>query len=474
MLLAACDRTPKEWKTLNMTSLTPRLQTIFDKSKTVCFGRFMIDVPESTTVVWGEADVPLAATIYPNGAGKVNALAEGFIDKLKGEKAINHDDVPLLISVDEVLQPEGKIVIGYENFQSISGIKINGYFRLDNDGVILNVNSFKEEKEGAVVLIKNFVKRLRKRAENEVPTEPGNCIEHGFLPDESGAFRKASGELVSIGFRLKEYPDVHLSIQIGPSNPHDPERDSLRAQWKRIKEDPATPEEQKALASTKFFRESPREIQDWKTGYEVLTRLPDENGSHSHHDFQIKFTGVPNDPIKPYADIQFQTGVSDNAAGATKASLTDEEAIAVWDKITSTIRVRPTSTVSDKITGARPHPILPLGELAATGRTCPQTGWWQPDEFAENTGSLRQHIKSGDRMPHVVLTSELSLWQKLKGERPTYQTATVWKLVSYDDMPGDANMANQTPAMVQTVSLDAAAKDGICSGSDNLSHSNKG
>jgi hypothetical protein len=53
VLLTACDHTPKKWKTPNMTALTPRLQPVFEKTKTVCFGRFMVDVPASATVAWG-------------------------------------------------------------------------------------------------------------------------------------------------------------------------------------------------------------------------------------------------------------------------------------------------------------------------------------------------------------------------------------------------------------------------------------
>jgi len=70
--------------------------------------------------------------------------------------------------------------------------------------------------------------------------------------------------------------------------------------------------------------------------------------------------------------------------------------------------------------------------LAATGRTCPQTGWWEPSEPDGRSGGQRQHIKAGDRMPHVVATGQPSLWQKLTREMPSYQTATVWKLVGYD------------------------------------------
>lgn len=226
-----------------------------------------------------------------------------------------------------------------------------------------------------------------------------------------------------------------------------------------------SPEEKKVLASTKFFRESGRQIHDWQTGYEVLMRSPDEKGSHSHHDFQVKFTGIPHDPFRPYADIQFQTGVADDAAGATKASLTDEEALAVWDKITSTIRVRPTSAAPVKTVGVN-SPRFPLGEFAATGRTCPQTGWWQASESGTMEGGGRQHIKAGDRMPHVVSQGEPSVWQKLKGERPSYRMATVWKLVSYDEAPAIAqaspdNVAGKDAAGdTNDGSLDDAKKKG--------------
>jgi hypothetical protein len=465
--LAACDHNPRQWKTPNMTTLTPRLQPMFEKTKTICFGRFMIDVPASATVAWGNTIVPLTVSSYPNGADEVKALAKKFIDELKSQKAIYLNDVPLLISIDNVSQPEGQIVTGYEGFQAIGELKINGYFRLNNDGVAINARPLIEDKDGTIADIKSMARRLRQRAENEVPTEPGNCIENAFLPDSPDDEKNHPGELIGIGFRLKEFPDAHFSIQTHPSNQHDPESTSLKRQWTRIKEDPATPEEQKMLANIKYFRESRREIHDWKTGYEVLVRNPDEEGVHSYHDFEVRFTGVPHDPFKPYVDVQFQTGVADNAAGATIPSLTDEEAIAIWDKITSTIRVRPTSAAPVKSADAGPRPHLPLGELAATGRTCPQTGWWEPSESHGRAGDQRQHIKAGEPMPHVVSLGEPSIWQKLKGERPSYRMATVWKLVGYDDAPARADVAAQTPTIAQISPTSAPASDGTAEGGQN-------
>lgn len=435
LLLTACDHDYRERKTPNMTILSPRLQPLFQKTKAVCFGRFMVDVPETATVVWGKTVVPLTVNFYPDSANEVKTLAENFIAALKSEKAINHDDVPLLLAVEDFPGLGGKIVIGYEDFQAVNGLKINGYFRLQNGGVVVNSRPLSEDKDEAIKLIKSIAQRLRQRADNEIPTEHGNCIEHAFLPDEAGPPKEQPGELIRIGLRLKEFPDTHLSIQTYPSNIHDPEGASLARQWKRIREDPATPEEKKALGATKFFRENPRQIGSWKTGYEVLARFPEEEGAHSHHDFEVRFTGVPRDTFNPYASIELQTGVADDAAGATTASLSDEEAIAIWDKITSTIRVRPTGSDSVKSAGADSGQRLPLGELAATGRTCPQTGWWEPTESLGNAHGQRQRIKAGERMPHMVTFGTQSLWQKLKGDQSYYSTAALWELVGYDDLP---------------------------------------
>jgi hypothetical protein len=47
---------------------------------------------------------------------------------------------------------------------------------------------------------------------------------------------------------------------------------------------------------------------------------------------------------------------------------------------------------------------------------------------------------------------EPSLWQKFKGERPSYRTATVWKLVSYDDARAHADVASRTAPSTHTPS----------------------
>lgn len=437
-LLAGCSQNVNSGGIHDMAELTPRLQAMFEKTKTVCFGRFIVDVPLSTTVVWGEVVLPLGVTVYPRGIDTVDGMAEKFIDELRREKAIYLKKIPLLISVDDVNDPKGRIVTGYDGFEAISDLKINGYFNMNGDGVIIDARPLIEDRETTVALMKGMARRLRQRDESEVPSEPGNCIDGAFLPDSHDHVMEPAAELLNVGFRLKEFPDAHFSISVAPANPHNPHADSLEAQWKRIRESTSTAEEQRALVNARFFRETQREIHGWTTGYEVLFRAPDEERVHSYHDFQVKFRGVPRDLLKPYADIQFQTGVKDNAAGGTKTNLTDEEAIAIWDKVTSTIRVRPTSGALHMALARDPVPRIPLGELSATGRVCLQTGWWEPHEEEAIRGAKGQLIKAGERMPYVVVAIKPTLWQRLTGEDGPHRVSTLWKLVRYDSAPADS------------------------------------
>lgn len=138
----------------NTSTLSARLQPVFQKTKTVCFGRFMVDVPASATIAWGEADIPLGITVYRGGVAQVKEQAKDFIGRLESGKAIYLKDVPLLISVDKVEQPEGEIVAGYEDFQSIKDIKINGYFKFYEDGLVLQARPLMDSKDKVIADIK--------------------------------------------------------------------------------------------------------------------------------------------------------------------------------------------------------------------------------------------------------------------------------------------------------------------------------
>lgn len=449
MLPASFESNAKEWKVTRMTQLSPRLQTMFEKTKTVCFGRFMVDVPISAIAAWGRSIVPLSVLVYPDDAEEIKAGAQQFIEELKNEK--NMDNNPLLISVDKVSQPEGTIVAGYADLTSTVNVRINGFFKLQNAGLIIKALPMEDRRAQVIANMTDIARRVRVRNETDVPTEPGNCIEHGFLPDEHGLPKENPGELIQIGFRLKEFPDTHLSISIRPAARRFNESNSLEWQLARLEKDLRTEDPNHIRLKTKYFRRGKRTLDNWGEGFEGLSRSPEQPKIHSIHDFGMDFQGMASDPLKPYMNVQMQTGIADNEAGAVKPRLTDAEAIAVWDRITSTIRVRPTGAAVVKNSEFNSPARFPLGELAATGRTCPQSGIWDSSEPSSREGGQRRYIKAGDIMPRVAVRGEPSLWQKIKGETPSHHLATVWKLVGYDDATAIVNIAEPTPPIAQAL-----------------------
>ncbi len=443
LILISLNTSSKELKDSKMTTLPIRLQPMFEKMKTVCFGRFMVDVPATATMAWGRSIVGLTVHVYPDGAEEVETQAKQFIKELSSEQTSY--DLPQLVSVDDVSQPEGKVVAGYTSLTSTVTVRIKGYFRLNKTGVIISALPMSDDRKEVIAKILKIAERVRQRNEDEVPSEPGNCIEFGFLPDDPSAPKGNPGELLEVGFRLLEFPDTHVSIAIRPAKRKFDESNTLEWQLARLERDLKAENPNHIRLKTKYFRRGKRTIQNWGEGFEALSRSPEQPEIHSIHDFGMDFQGVGDDPLKPFINVQMQTGIAENEAGAAKALLSDVEAIAVWDKITSTIRVRPTHSATLKVVEANPQPRLSREELAATGRTCPQSGMWESSEASEIEGIQRRYFKAGDTMPRVSVRGEPSLWQKIKGETPSHQLATVWKFVGYEDDPVNSKLAAQVP-----------------------------
>ncbi|MBS0426696.1 MAG: hypothetical protein JSR41_05355 [Proteobacteria bacterium] len=411
-------------KATNMTPLSPRLQTVFEKTKTVCFGRFLIDVPATAQVAWGRTSVPLGVVVAKGAAPKLQQMVAKYEAELKSEerfpltKKLNQ----YIETVDGLLKGQ-KTVVGYSGFSG-SDLRIYSYFAMGADLVQLDARPVYNDKVGTITELNDMARRLRPRADNEVPTEPGMCVEHAFLSDHP-TDGPSKYDLVQIGFRLQELSDVHLSIQTNPANPN--AGDNSRLKYRMAQAEKANP---LAYSKLKYLRRTDgRQIDQWTGIYEALTRTPDEGASLSHHDFVLDYPGVPGDELKPRADIRLSSGVKENQAGAIKPSITDDEALAIWERITSSIRVRPTSTSVPRKTSDS-SPVAPAGSLkAATGELCPATGEW---ECIDHGQAQRRHIRIGQVMPQGVFAAPQNTWQKLRGEASTYVVHTVWTLLDPD------------------------------------------
>jgi hypothetical protein len=162
----------------------------------------------------------------------------------------------------------------------------------------------------------------------------------------------------------------------------------------------------------------------------MALRTPAFKDGKSVHEFRFYSKGAVHDSLHPELDIRFDSGVKDNQKASVDPSITDEEALELWDKLISTIRIRKPSDATPT-TPAK----VPLASESKTGEICPQTGWWEPAGYKEGQNAKRRLVKSGEPMPPLQLDVVSSFWQKLAGQQSTRQIVTTWTLVEYTDEP---------------------------------------
>jgi hypothetical protein len=405
-----------------MSSLSPDLQQLFEHTKTVCFSHFVVEVPATATLVYGPAAVESPIAYFPGEADNLQRHVDAKLVEVekhreyleKGSEFLGIES--LFGKVIDGAMPGQKLLFGstdHATHSIYSFIPIGKHLFVQSaDGAI--------SKDAEIRNLNTVATHLRLRTDGDIPDEPGTCIDGGFVSWQP------EFEQVTLGIRLKEHPDVHFSIDVVKNQKYLSQSSDLNA---RLKE--AESEGGSWFSRVTFFRRGPRQVGDWK-GFEALALKPAQDNEKETHEFHFVSLGVPNAPLQPRLDIQFDTGASGHHKGAVKPSLSNEDAVALWDKLTGSIRVR---TLGGKKSTSARSSKAPLASLVSTGAPCPQTGWWQCVEGESVEGGRPRHFAAGESMPHAVLLGEPNLWQKLTGNQPRHTRATVWKLVHYDTEP---------------------------------------
>jgi hypothetical protein len=401
------------------------LEALFKETKTVCFGRFVIEVPASAFVVFGPAEAGPFISYLPGEGGRVaHYLAEDLRAAEDSRQYFTKnglDRLPLFGKVVDGIVPGQKIT--FDSKDQV-GYYINSYVPVGQDLFVQHISSVMHG-EYSPRTFNDIAKNIRLRADAEIPTEPGSCIEGGFLP------MALEYERVAIGVHLKEFPDVILSVDVHKNRDSLEEGAGLEVTLKQGEELAKAQGYGDAYMRIKTFRRGPRHLGAWK-GSEMLALKPAYNEDTEAHEFHFHSLGAVHDPLQPQIDVRLDSGVKNNQTARTKPSLTDEEAVALWDKLIGTIRVRQTSDTNPSNAGPTK---VPLGKFTSTGDICPQQGWWQCAEVDNIEGGRRHHFPMGVQMPPIVLLGPPTLWQRLTGDRHKHCLNTVWRLVEYDAEP---------------------------------------
>ena len=316
--------------------LSERLKPLFAKTKQVCFGRYVLEVPQEAQLIWGGTGVADGViTFITGGPDASKARVASDIDKIK------RDDRTAEITYNKEGPVDGSWQVRYfENeFAKVEKVHlINTYVNKGDITFLLGgsvphgaTEAAGEAKEA--VLVKN----LRLRRDDEIPAEPGYCIQHGFLADKL----YDGQETISVGIYLPSLPDITFSINsnkdaYGDYPPAEFEAEKRKELSLLARIEAAKKEQGFSYPSRTVLREGKRDVQHWR-GEESLIKRKDGT-----HDFEWAFVGTPRDIANPseYNATMFSK-VKHNVVGAAdNASLTDAEALALWDKLLPTLKFR--------------------------------------------------------------------------------------------------------------------------------------
>ncbi len=415
-----------------------------EKMKTVCVGRYLVDVP-------GEADVSLSGERISGFAiDSVEEDESAFRERVAAREAEitargrDHDDSGEggMLDAHDLRIPgvTGRAFV----YGRSRGHMMNGDRRIDMESVSIEVHahmnglsfsmSASSKQAQGVKDAEALLARLQVRGRDEIPRVPGFCIWRGVFADP---LPDHENEHVTLHLGLPGHPDMGLAFDVMPAGRTD------RSLLVRVADIDAEASADEMLRVTKL-RSGKRSI-NGIDGEEVLERIRELNFT-TGYSFMWEAHGVENDHLQPYLLLNMETGTNPRPGGKpVDSSLHEDAVLALWDNISSSIRLRKSD--SPPPTDPPSEPSGPkLGAMATAGELCPQSGWWKCREGGPGVdvqGGAVQWIRKGDRMPQVLLLPRQTLWQKLRGLQPSIEPSqpTTWRLV-------DKRLRPRTPTLV--------------------------
>ena len=316
----------------------------FDKTKTVCIGRFLIDVPETAKIIYGPADVSLPIERYIGKGSEINEIVKSRLLEVEEERFLASNalrkSTSLLGNVIDGGMPYQKIVFGVSK-ASGSFYRIQSYVQVGNDLFVQEGEAY-GEKDDYILMIKtmnSIASKLRSRADGEISSGEGICIDGGFVNETS----RLDYENLTLGIRLSEFPDVHFSLATS-LKPKLVDSDALEPRLRQAEEFAKRSGKENWYSRIKIYRRGERKIGKWD-GFEVLAKKPQQLSEKDSHEFLFVSQGQPDNPLLPVLKLSLNSGLKKNSRGAVLPSITDNQAILIWDKITSSIRERPVENI---------------------------------------------------------------------------------------------------------------------------------
>lgn len=303
--------------------------TTYDHGQTAthCFGRHLLDLPSSSTVkssfVVGGASVEVRRGI---DAHEFAALVEANEKRLRTEL---HKTEGSMFRDRVDFQPDRILLSSWFSPNSTATNKDMLYTRVADASVmhVFSVEGSGSNPARAREYMLRVSRNLSHRATGETPEAPGFCIDQGLV-----TMSKLNKEEVTASVRIKERPGLTLHFMSYVTGA--PDKPLLRRN-SRI-----PPGYEGTAAGMKLLRRGDRNIGPVK-GQELLVR-GDAGGKRSY-EFLWESQGEKASIEHPFLSLRMSTtDDTDDSGEIMDAPFTDDAAaLALWDSILSTLRLRP-------------------------------------------------------------------------------------------------------------------------------------
>lgn len=337
-----------------------RTESLMASVSTRCVGRYLIELPaafvlnsESTTKIDG-----VSVSVHPMEESIFNAKRELRLADLARTKFVGAESsLPFVRSITPLEKPligvfidrarnvhEGRLGRTLEILGWRDGFTINATVEAtDNsfpedagDPISQKIGSDVSEKRSALF---NVFLRVSGRADSDVPDKPGLCIPNGFV---SGAER--ANQETDFVYHMAGAPDVWFGFE---SSDEIREDNSLLQRASQL-------EGAMAEVGAKVLRKGRRDVHGQEFEELLFVNTQEQFKVRGVH-FRMNGNELRKVPEQPFLGVHFHNGKRIPRPEMTmaqkddlklneplvKATLSDAEALAIWDRVTSTLRSRP-------------------------------------------------------------------------------------------------------------------------------------
>lgn len=337
-----------------MSELTQNMQTY-------CIGRYLVDVPKAFKMGTSQA-VGYKRNVVIDSLGKMSKVQfDARMKTIEAEYAPKKHRkgwkyLYRVISVSPEVKIFDRLEDDNENTQlsrAIEGYRWTNGFVISMVAKATNAD-IEDAKDGAmtrklgddvpqkIALLTQMLAKVQGREANEIPKEPGFCFEDGFLPGKAGEGKELEidEELRAAFFGNKQFPDVGFVFETSTEFT----QDTTLLQGKDL-------DKLLAVKNASVLRKGAVSLVGTTDTEEWLVHGDTDNGNLVNgkqprgHYFKILGNPKVSSPLTPRVELVMRTGrvvrADENSPSTTfESSLSDAQALALWDAVSKTIRLR--------------------------------------------------------------------------------------------------------------------------------------